>query len=221
MRCSSNSDHSLSHLYTVPWAFDRLHTSMLATDDLTSVCAGIRYLTVDSACENLTMRFPNIQTLTLSPGYLPFANNNVRLRHVTTSTISAVPSCIHPRLKTLTLLDISDVVDHPTVYSHIHHLRVETSPIGSQATVAHLTRRFPNLKTLRMPLQSNAQYYDSLDTLLHPDYLPNLYLLKTSWKHDESYCSDVHTWLAANTCMKWSTTQFSACSDGRNLWIAK
>ncbi|CAF4666385.1 unnamed protein product, partial [Rotaria sp. Silwood2] len=63
--CGKPSNGFYSHLYTVPWSFKELETSMLANEDTMSICPNVLDLTVDKPCSNLSQRFPKINTLTI------------------------------------------------------------------------------------------------------------------------------------------------------------
>jgi len=103
MKCRSQYDNWYKHLYTVPWPFKQLHTSILAKNDTNSICPNVQYLTVDVPCQNLSHRFPNIHTLTILPGCNLSHHNYIgfrRLRHLTIKNINIVPSSVIQHIHT-------------------------------------------------------------------------------------------------------------------------
>lgn len=222
MKCRVGSDNLSKHLYTLPWSFEQLHTSMLATDDTTSVCPNVRHLTVDVPCTNLSHRFPNVHTLTIIHECDLSQDNHIgfrRLRHLTMRNINIVPSSLIQHTHTMTLFETNELLNNPVIYSNIQHLILKYCKIDSSATAIGLVKHFPNLQWLEIRLQSNAEYYDSLDILLSGEYLPYLLLLKTNWMNTEPYCSDIDLWIAAKTSLKWSSTPFYGYRHDTDLII--
>jgi hypothetical protein len=218
MKCRSDI---YKHLYTVPWAFQQLHTSMLADDD-TSVCPAVQSLIVDKVCTNLLHCFPNIDTLTILPDCNLSQDNYIgfrRLRHLTMNNINIVPSSVIRHIHTLTLSQIDELLNHPNIYSNIKHLILKNNPIGSSAIITALVEHFPDLHSLEIQLQSNDDYYDNLDMLLNNKHLPYLSLLKTNWIDNRTYGSSINLWLTDKTIFRWRSTPFCGHRDGDNLTI--
>jgi hypothetical protein len=209
------------HLYTVPWPFQQLHTSMLVDDD-TNVCSAVRSLIVDTACTNLSHRFPNIDTLTILPNYNLSQDNYIefrRLRHLIMTNINTVSSFVIRRIHTLTLSKTDELLNHPVIYSNIKHLILKTNPIGSSAIITALVQHFPKLHSIEIQLQSNVDYYDNLDLLLNDENLPYLSLLKTNLIDTATHCSNINLWLTDKTILKRRSTPFYGHRDGNNLII--
>jgi hypothetical protein len=195
---------------------------MLANDDTTSVCPNVQYLTVDMPCTNLSLRFPNIQTLSILPGCDLSHDNYIgfrRLRHLTMNNINVVPSSVIRHIHTMTIFETKELLEHPIIYSNILHLILKNNQIGSLAAVTALVKHFPNLRSLKIQLQPNAEYYDNLDILLDNEHLPHLILLETNWIDNTTYCSNIDLWIAAKTSLKWRSIPFYGHHDQDNLTI--
>ncbi len=227
MKCRLTSNNLRKHLYTIPWSFKQLNISMLAEDDIHTVCPNVQYLTVDisSTYTYLSNRFPNIHSLTILPecrlsydgDYLGFC----QLRHLTMKDINVVPSAIIRRIHTMTLFYINKLSTHTVMYPNIKYFTVENYQINSFTTVKTLIEHFPNLRSLEIPLQCvrNAEYYDSLNILLDGKHLPHLLVSKTNWIDDQTYNSKVSLWISSMTSMKLRSTIFCAYHDKNDLTI--
>ncbi|CAF3549627.1 unnamed protein product [Rotaria sp. Silwood1] len=211
-----------THFYTIPWSFEQLEISMLADDDTISICPNVRYLTVDVPCTNLSRRFPNIHTLNVLHE-CNFSNDDHvefrRLRHLKTTNINMVPFLPTKYIHTLTLCDKFELLNHPIIYSNVLHLILENRQIYSLNIVNALVKYFPNLRSLKIQLQTNAEYYDCLHVLLNGKHLSYLWLFKTNWIDQYNYCSDISVWISAKTPLKWKSTPFYGHCAQKNLTI--
>ncbi|CAF3607368.1 unnamed protein product [Rotaria sp. Silwood1] len=166
----SKSNSLCTHFYTIPWSFEQLEISMLADDDTISICPNVRYLTVDVPCTNLSRRFPNIHTLNVLHE-CNFSNDDHvefrQLRHLKTTNINMIPFLPTKHIHTLTLCDKFELLNHPIIYSNVLHLILENRQIYSLNIVNALVKYFPNLRSLKIQLQTNAEYYDCLHVLLN------------------------------------------------------
>ena len=107
-------------VYTIPWPLPVLYISTLTNDDTTSICPVVQTLIIDKVCSNISHRFPNIVTLLIQPGCsLPSDDYTAfrRLRHLTTTNITQVPSSVLQRLHTLTLSIIQSFIGTSNISS--------------------------------------------------------------------------------------------------------
>jgi hypothetical protein len=201
---------------------EELRTSMLADNDTASVCANVRNLTVDIPCANLSRRFPNIHTLTILPASDLSRDDCAgfrRLRRLTTVNIDMIPSPAVCRIRTLTLFETNNLLEHPTIYPNVQHLTLENGSINSLTIVTAVVQHFPNLCSLEIQLLPNAEYYDCLDVLLDGEHLPHLSSFKTNWIDYDTHYSNIRTWITANTPLKWKSTPFYGHRDDDCLTI--
>ena len=213
---------SWKFVYTIPWPLPVLYISTLTNDDTTSICPVVQTLIIDKVCSNISHRFPNIVTLLIQPGCSLPSNDYTafrRLRHLTTTNITQVPSSVLQRLHTLTLSNIDDLIDHPVVYWNIKHFIIRDNQIGSSTPLRALVQHFPHLHTLEIQLAKNDDYYDNLNILLNAKHLCHLSVLKTNWVEERKYCFDINLWLKAKTNLKWRTIPFHGICDGNGLTI--
>jgi hypothetical protein len=224
MKCHLESDSLHKHIYTIPWSFKQLDISMLADDDINTVCPNVRYLTFDipSTSTYLSHRFPNIHTLIILPecqlshdDYIGFR----QLRYLTMKDINAVPSSIIRRIHTMTLYHVNGLSTHSIIYSNIKCFILKNYQTNSLATVKTLIGHFPNLRSLQIQLQRNEEYYDSLNILLDGEHLPHLLVLKTNWIDNQTYSSKVNLWIDSKTSLKWRSIVFCAYRHDDNLTI--
>jgi hypothetical protein len=224
MKCRLESDKFYKHIYTIPWSFKQLDISMLADDDTNAVCPNVRYLTLDipSTPTNVSYRFPNIHTLTILPWCQLSHENYIgfrQLRYLTMKDINVVPLSIIQRIHTMTLFNVNELSTHSIRYSNIKYFTLNNNQNNSLATVETLIRHFPNLRSLQIQLQRNAEYYDSLDILLDGKHFPHLLWLKTNWNNNQTKNSKVNLWVQSNTPLRWRTSIFCAYRRDDNLAI--
>ncbi len=222
MKYRSECDNLHKHLYTVPWSFEHLHTSMLANDDTSSVCSNVQYLTLDMPCTNISHRFPNIHTLNILPecnlsqdDYIEFR----QLRHLIMNNINIVPSSVIRHIHTITLFDTIELLTHSIIYSNVKHFILKNIQIDSLETITALIKHFPNLRFLEIQFQQNVEYYDSLDMLVNGEHLPHLLVLKTNWIDNGRYRTNINLWIAANTSLRWRTTLYYGHRDDDKLTV--
>ena len=214
------SEDNFNILYTSPWAFEELDTSMLADDDIVSCCPNVEDLTVSKAQANLASRYPNIQTLRIlqknnlsHDDYINFR----RLRHLITTNITLIPSPVGRNIHSLTLLSIENLLEHSTVYPNVKYLNLKEAEFMTLTIVTALVQHFSNLQSLECQLQPTNDYYDCLNVLLNGEYLPNLSNLKTNWIDKDTFCSDIQLWLCAKTPLKFRSTPFLGHCN--NNWL--
>jgi hypothetical protein len=221
--CGKMPHTSRKYVYTVPWSFEKVNTSMLANDDTNSICPNVRILTVDMCCSILPHRFQNIHTLIILPQYdltRHDCDGFRRLRHLTTANIETVSSFTR-LIDTLTLTELDEFWKQQIVYSNVHHLILQDTLISSVSTVTSLVKQFPNLHSLEILFKRNAEYFDSLNVLLDRRHLPDLKMLKTNWTEDKSNYDDkrIKMWINQKTILKWQSTPVYAHCDGEFLTI--
>ncbi|CAF3540554.1 unnamed protein product [Rotaria sp. Silwood1] len=216
--CGMTSNDFYSHLYTVPWSFKELKTSMLANEDTMSICPNVLDLTVDKSCSNLSQRFPKINTLTVLCKCEFSSGNFPRLRHLTIRNIEVV-SMIGSHIHTLTLIEMPRSATHSSIYTNILHLILDNIQISSLQTIMVLVRYFPNLCSLKIQFEMSKDYFDSLDVLLDHQHLPHLMLLKTNWINENNNIQpEIKSWIIEKTILKWRSKPFLAFRQDNN-WI--
>lgn len=198
--------------------------SMLSSDDTTSVCPNVHYLTVDVPCADLSTRFPNLHTLTVSPECHLLEEEFIgfrHFRHLTLNDINVAPSSTLRRLHTLTLFQTNDLLTHSIRYPNVKHLIINNNQNTSLPIVYALSKHFPNLHSLQIHLQDqeNAEFYDSLDILLDGQHLPRLLLLRTNQVNTHEYHSIITIWINSKTSVKWRSIIFYACVRDKNLIV--
>ena len=219
--CRRTIEHSNNHLYTVPWSFEHLQISTLASDDTASVCPNVVHLTVDVPCSDWTRRFPNINKLTVLCKTTLDADSFPRLRRLTTTEMEVVSSVGH-HIHTLTLVGVSDYPKSLIVYPNIRHMVLDKARVSSLETIMSLVHCFPNLRSLQVEFNMNESYFDSLDVLLDGQHLPHLTLLKTNWtgaKYD--HITEINMWIVEKTILKWRLKPFLAFrnTEGWFVWL--
>ena len=223
MKCHSKPSITRTHLYTVPYSFDKLYLSPLTNDD-TSICPMVQTLIVDKVSSNVSQRFPNVHTLTIESNCDLSKDDCIafrQLRHLTINNINQVPSSVIRRLYSLTLFTIDELVNHSSIYSNVKRLNVKGNKIGSSAILTSLIEHFPDLRVLEIPLEFNADYYDHLNLLLDERHWPHLLTLKTSWVDQHRYCSNINLWLKSKTRLKWRSTPFHGHYHQNHLTISQ
>ena len=223
MKCHLESDSTRTHLYTVPYSFDRLSLSMLANDD-TGICPIVQTLIIDKVSSNVSQRFPNIHTLIIESNCDMSKDDCIafrQLRHLTINNINQVPSSVIRRLYSLTLSTMDELVNHSSIYSKVKRLNVKDNHVGSSAILTSLIEHFPDLRVLEIPLEFNDDYYDNLNLLLNERHLPHLLTLKTSWIDAYTYCLNINRWLKSKTRLKWRSTPFHGYYYQNHLTISR
>ena len=223
MKCHSEPSITHTHLYTVPYSFDKLYLSLLANDD-TSICPMVQTLIVDKVSSNVSQRFPNVHTLTIKSNYDLSKDDYIafrQLRHLTIDNINQVPSSVIRRLYSLTLSTIDELVNHSSTYSKVKRLNVKGDKVGSSAILTSLIEHFPDLRVLEIPLEFNADYYDNLNLLLDERRWPHLLTLKTYWIDENRNCSNINLWLKSKTILKWRSTPFHGHCYRNHLTISR
>lgn len=222
MKFRLESTSFFAHFYTVPWSFENLYLSMLSSDDQHITHENIRSLIIDNSLRFCSSRFPNVHTLYINNFSHLFPENFqgfTRLRTLTVNQLNLVPTCVIQRLHTLTLFQIEELLNDETIYPNLEHLYIKQVNDCSLASVISIEQHFPRLQSLEFSLQPDETYFHSLDYLINGKSFSNLLFLRTNWKSDEGYCSNINQWLISKTLLKLRSTTFSAYQQKDDLII--